>query len=65
MQSILYREAVSRPDIEFAVNRAREFLVHFDEHHWQAVTEIMRYIKGTLNYCVVYGTSGSEHELNG
>lgn len=43
MQNVPYREAVdslhfaaqvSRPDIEYAVNQARQFLHNFSSEHW-------------------------------
>lgn len=74
MQNVPYREAVgfllfaatvSRPDIEYAVNQASQFLNNFGSEHWQAVKKILRYLKGTVDYGIVYGDSGSGRSLHG
>lgn len=63
--SLLFLARVSRPDIEYAVNRASQFLTNFSEEHWQAVKRIFRYLCGTKNFGITYGSSGSEGNLTG
>ncbi|CAK9829675.1 Retrovirus-related Pol polyprotein from transposon TNT 1-94 [Anthophora retusa] len=74
MQDIPYREAigsllfaarVSRPDIEYAVNQASQFIANYGRGHWEAVKRILRYLKGTIDYGIVYGNSGSDRQLIG
>lgn len=64
MENIPYREAigsllfaarVSRPDIEYVVNQASQFLNDYSDEHWKAVKRIFRYLKGTIDYGIVYG----------
>ncbi|XP_030747070.1 uncharacterized protein LOC115875679 [Sitophilus oryzae] len=53
-------QGVSRPDIEYSVNRASQFLTNYREEHRQAVKRIIRYLEGTINFGIVYGHSGSD-----
>lgn len=74
LEGIPYREAIgallfvarlTRPDIEFAVNRLSQFLTCYGQEHWNAVKTIIRYLKGTLKAGIVYGSSGSNFKLRG
>lgn len=47
-----------RPDIEFAVNYASQFLDCFGLEHWQAVKKIIRYLTGTCDHGIIFGSSG-------
>jgi len=58
-----YREAVgsiqhaantTRPDIAYSVNRLAAFLQNPGPTHWKAVQHLLAYIKGTLDYKIVY-----------
>lgn len=60
---IPYREAVgsllflvqgTRPDLAFAVSNVSRFNDKHNDSHWIAVKRIMRYIKGTIGYRLVY-----------
>lgn len=53
--SLLFAARISRPDIEYAVNQASQFLTNYSYEHWQAVKRILRYLKGTIDYGIVYG----------
>ncbi|XP_043461999.1 secreted RxLR effector protein 161-like [Leptopilina heterotoma] len=62
-KSFPYREAVgclnyiatiSRPDISFTVNALARQSNNPTEQHWRAVKKVMRYLKGTLNFSLVY-----------
>lgn len=63
--SLLFAARVSRPDIEFAVNRASQFLTKYGRQQWLEVKNIIRYLKGTLDYGIVISDSESEHTLVG
>lgn len=63
--SLLFAARVSRPDIEFSVNRASQFLTKYGRQQWLEVKNIIRYLKGTLDYGIVFSDSGSEHTLVG
>lgn len=68
MSKIPYREAVgclnyiaqsTRPDIVYAVNTLSRFNNNPGEKHWQGVKHLLRYLKGTANYCLRYTKEGS------
>lgn len=62
--SILYLAQGSRPDIAFAVNDVSRFNDRHGKEHWTAVKRIMRYIKQTVNYCILYRYS-DDGDLHG
>nr|GEZ14261.1 hypothetical protein [Tanacetum cinerariifolium] len=41
---------ITRPDLSYAVNQVSQFLHASMQDHFQAVKQIMRYVKGTLSY---------------
>ncbi|CAK9811716.1 Retrovirus-related Pol polyprotein from transposon TNT 1-94 [Anthophora quadrimaculata] len=57
--SLLFSARVCRPDIEYAVNYASQFLNSFSQEHWQAVKRIIRYLIGTRDLGIIFGNSGS------
>lgn len=67
MQNVPYKEAVgcltylaqgTRPDILLAVNKVSQFSSNPTRRHWEAVKRIMRYLKGTIDYCLEYSREG-------
>jgi hypothetical protein len=74
MKNIPYREAVgslmylmisSRPDIAYAMGAVSRYLDCPGKQHWHAVKRIMRYIKGTSNYCLQLGGTHNEISILG
>jgi hypothetical protein len=74
MSSIPYRSAVgsimyamkgTRPDIAAAFSYVSRYLENPSWQHWMAVKRILRYLKGTLHYGIVYGENGGSLELYG
>lgn len=61
--SLMFAAVVSRPDIAFAVAVASRFLEKPGKEHWLAVKKILRYIKGTLVYDLLY--KGNDTSLLG
>ena len=61
--STLYRQLMylvnTRPDISFAVNSLSQFMVDPRRVHWTAAKHILRYIRGTVEYGLVYERRGS------
>jgi hypothetical protein len=49
---------VSRPDIAYAVNRVSSFMSHPQQAHLDAVLHILRYLRGTMDYGILYTHSG-------
>ena len=44
--SLLFVARVCRPDIEFAVNQASQFVNIYNKNHWQAIKKIIHYLNG-------------------
>jgi len=45
---------VTRPDISFAVSVVSQFLNSPCEDHWNAITRILKYIKGSPRKCLLF-----------
>ena len=52
--SLMFLANVTRPDISFAVNVLSRFLNNYSESHWQAAKRILRYLRGTIEYGIMY-----------
>ena len=57
--SLLYLSSATRPDITFAVNNVAKFSANPTNEHWTAVKRIFRYLKGTVNYGLLYSENAS------
>jgi len=55
--SFLYLSQITRPDINFAVNLVSRYLEKPLTIHWNMVKCIFKYLKGTLNYGLIYDSS--------
>ena len=49
----------TRPDIAYAVNVLARHASKPTHRHWAGVKRIMRYLKGTADYCILYQKGGS------
>lgn len=72
MSKVLYQEAISllnycavatHPDISFAISLLAQFMNNPGRTHWEAVKQIFRYLLGTKDWRLVYGTT--ENGLEG
>ena len=52
--SLLYLSSWTRPDIMFAVSNAARFCSKPTKQHWTVVKRIMRHLRGTQNYGLLY-----------
>ena len=52
--SLLYLSTRTRPDIAHAVGNVARFCSQPTKQHWNAVKHIMRYLKGTSDYGLLY-----------
>ncbi|GJY29846.1 hypothetical protein Tco_0405613 [Tanacetum coccineum] len=59
--SLMYLMVCTRPDIMYAVSVVSRYLVNPDKNHWEAVKRILRYLRGTANVGLVYGTDRGNH----
>lgn len=59
---LLFAAQITRPDISYAVNVLSRYTINPGKAHWAAVKRIFRYLKGTVNRKLVYGTKASKIE---
>ena len=66
----LYQSAVESqinlftcPDISFAVSNVAKFYSRPTKEHWTAVKRIMRYLKGTTSYGLLYSETSSKNSV--
>ena len=52
--SFLYLSGGTRPDITFSVNNLAKFSAKPSKQHWTAIKRVMRYLKGTINFGILY-----------
>ena len=52
--SLLYLAMATRPDIAFAVSNVAKFSAQPTKQHWTAVKRILRYLRGTADYGLVF-----------
>lgn len=52
--SLMFLAVVSRPDIAQAVGVVSRYLNNYSTVHWNMVKKIIRYLKGTVNYGILY-----------
>ena len=56
---LLYLSSATRSDITLAVNNVAKFTANPTKEHWTAVKRIFRYLKGTINYGLLYSENAS------
>lgn len=61
--SLMYAMVCTRPDIAHVVKVFNRFMSNQGKEHWETVTWILRYLRGTTNSTLCYG--GSEICLQG
>ena len=54
--SLNYLAVATRPDISFSVSLLAQFMGNPGRVHWEAVKRVFRYLKGTRDWKLVYGT---------
>ena len=57
--SIMYAMICTRPDIAFAVGVVSRYMSNPGKKHWEAVKGIMRYLNGTRDVCICFGSKGT------
>lgn len=62
---LMFISLLTRPDITYAVNTAAKFCEKPRTMHWTAVKRILRYLKGTANYGLVFQRTPSTPQLTG
>ncbi|GJU80906.1 hypothetical protein Tco_1283271 [Tanacetum coccineum] len=59
--SLMYLMVCTRPDIAYAVSVVSRYLANMGKNHWEAVKWILKYLRGTANMGLVYGTNRGNH----
>nr|GFB36648.1 retrovirus-related Pol polyprotein from transposon TNT 1-94 [Tanacetum cinerariifolium] len=59
--SLMYLMVCTRPDIAYAVSVVSRYLANQSKNHWEAVKWILKYLRGTVNVGLVYGTNRGNH----
>nr|GEY42159.1 retrotransposon protein, putative, Ty1-copia subclass [Tanacetum cinerariifolium] len=59
--SLMYLMVYTRPDIAYAVSIVSRYLANPGKSHWEAVKWILKYLRGTTNVGLVYGTNRGNH----
>ena len=52
--SLMYAQVCTRPDIAFAVGMLGRYQSNPRMDHWRATKKVMRYLKGTKDYMLIY-----------
>lgn len=63
--SLLYLSIISRPDITYAVGIVSRYLDNYDESHWRAAKRILRYLKGTRSFGLLFCDNRANNGLVG
>ena len=64
VDSLMFTQTLTRPDINFAINTvAAQFLSHPQQLHYQAVRRIFRYLAGTINLALCYDGGNKDIHL--
>ncbi|GJS43237.1 zinc finger, CCHC-type containing protein [Tanacetum coccineum] len=51
---LMYAMTSTRPDIAYAVGKLSRFTSNPNNHHWEAIIRVFRYLKKTMNYGLSY-----------
>ncbi|GKA92265.1 retrotransposon protein, putative, ty1-copia subclass [Tanacetum coccineum] len=57
VKSLMYLMVCTRPNIAYAVSVVSRYLANPSKNHWEAVKWILRFLRGTANVGLVYGTN--------
>jgi hypothetical protein len=59
-----YLARSTRPDLSFVASHLATFCSCYQERHWNACLDVMRYIKGTTAVSIVYSKSGPDQPIS-
>ena len=62
---LLYLSGWTRPDITFAVSNVARYCSKPTKEHWVAVKRILRYLKGTSNFGLMYSNKDVDRPMTG
>jgi transposase InsO family protein len=55
--SLIFAVSCTRPDIAYAVNQASQHWSNPSRNHWEAVKRIVRYLRGSTNFGIGFGST--------
>ncbi|GKB53242.1 hypothetical protein Tco_0903995 [Tanacetum coccineum] len=61
VRSLMYLMVCTRPNIAYAVSVVSRYLANPGKSYWEAVKSILKYLRGTANVRLVYGTDHGNH----
>lgn len=59
---LMYLAVNSRPDIAYATSYLSQYNTCYTKEHWNAAKRVLQYLKGTINYSLVYRRGGKPLE---
>ncbi|GKC36823.1 retrovirus-related pol polyprotein from transposon TNT 1-94, partial [Tanacetum coccineum] len=59
--SLIYLMVCTRPDIEYVISVVSRYLANPGKNHWEVVKWILKYLRGTTNMGLMYGTDRGNH----
>jgi hypothetical protein len=62
---VLYASVSTRPDISMAVSHLSRCMANPSHAHWEQAKRVLRYLKGTADASLVYGSIVQSSELVG
>nr|GEY31295.1 zinc finger, CCHC-type [Tanacetum cinerariifolium] len=51
---LMYAITYTRPDIAFAVDKLSRYISNHDTQHWQVIQRVLKYLKKTMDYSLIY-----------
>ncbi|XP_075111848.1 secreted RxLR effector protein 161-like [Nicotiana tabacum] len=57
ISSLIYAQTCTRPDISFAIRMLGRYQSNPGIDHWKAAKKVLRYLKGTKDYMLMYRRS--------
>jgi hypothetical protein len=62
---LTYAATISRPDLSTAVSVLSKFMSNPGVEHWKGVKRVLRYVRGTLDYGLMYSADDTSTTLTG
>ena len=63
--SIMYTQIATWPNLSYAISTLSKFASNPGRTHWNALTHVLHYIKGTIEYMITYGRDNKDIWLIG
>ena len=61
--AVMYAMIATRPDISFAVTALSQFSKNPGNSHWLSLKRLLKYLKGTMNFKLVYGAHNYDRPI--